>query len=560
MLTPSVRAAACFLIKARNDEENTWGPYKGLSLDLPSSAAAIEALESCEQEDFKAVILNSRLVLTGHIRSHAADFGLGDLTASLRILARSPRSDDLDALTSSLIEKIVGLRRGRGWGFPAPTIPATVDVLSAVVSHNDAATPLVSDIVRAVFDEQNEDGGWPVVMGGTESSVLPSARALFALVALQPGQESADFQKGCQYLRRVVESGWGDVITGGGGVQLAADVLRAAASLKSFPFEELLRGIEAVLDQRNNDGAWGERKGGLSNVEATSSCIAALCATGGNRLITSRLALWAIDDATAALNKAEKELKQTRDDIRARVSKETKVILADNVHLSAKVGELEKEKKILVERATQRERALERLSQARVYANELDSGSKLLQSSLNFRERMLFWFTASPVNVFASLTLVLAGIFLAGAAVLAPEILKWEIPLTWVKIFGYGAAALGAAGAVFGLLSSVYFRNNQVFSLGRSESRIILRELPSQMGDWPSSRREIFLHQLDRLQDLTPDLQEAVSRSMSREFGMNPQQVQQLRVLLSLLTHLDADQQKRILYELRKIPTPAGMP
>jgi hypothetical protein len=391
------------LIKARNDDENTWGPYKGLSLDLPSSAAAIEALESCEQEDFKAVILNSRLILTEHIRSHAAHFGLSDLTASLRILARSSRSDDLDALTSALIEKIVELRRGRGWGSPTPTIPATVDVLLALAPHNDPAKPLVSEIVRAVFDEQNEDGGWPVAMNGGESSVLPTARAIFALLASQPGQENADLQKGCRYLRHVVEPGWGPLITDGGGVQLAADVLRAAACLKSFPFEESLRGIETVLDQRNNDGAWGERKGGLSNVEATSSCINALCVTGGNRLVTSRLALWAIDDATAALDKAERELRQTRDDIRAQVSKETKVILADNVRLNDKVGELEKERKILIERVTQRTHALERLFESRLYADELVSGSKLLRSSLNFRERILFWYSANPTITYGSI-------------------------------------------------------------------------------------------------------------------------------------------------------------
>jgi hypothetical protein len=144
---------------------------------------------------------------------------------------------------------------------------------------------------------------------------------------------------------------------------------------------------------------------------------------------------------------------------------------------------------------------------------------------------------------------------MVGAAILTPEILRWQIPLAWIKILGAVIAILGITG-----VSSVYLRNKQVSSLGTSEASIILRQLPSQMIDWPSSRREIFLHQLDRLQDLTPDLGEAVSRSISREFGTNPPQVQQLRVLLSLLSHLEKDEQRQILYALRNIPAAAGVP
>ena len=50
VLAPAVQAGALFLVRTRNDSES-WGPYPGMPTDLVSSAAALEALESCENSE-----------------------------------------------------------------------------------------------------------------------------------------------------------------------------------------------------------------------------------------------------------------------------------------------------------------------------------------------------------------------------------------------------------------------------------------------------------------------------------------------------------------------------
>src|SRR5271166_365850 len=134
MLPPSIQSAAQFLLRARNDRE-AWGPYPGMPIDLVSSAAAIEALESCENADFEPTIRNSRIALRDHIRKNLDTLNLSALTASLRILARADRNADLCELIELVVSRILESRNGPGWGSPVSAVPSTSDVRLALIPY-----------------------------------------------------------------------------------------------------------------------------------------------------------------------------------------------------------------------------------------------------------------------------------------------------------------------------------------------------------------------------------------------------------------------------------------
>jgi hypothetical protein len=161
------------------------------------------------------------------------------------------------------------------------------------------AGELIDSAAKLLADEQNDDGGWPVAVGRPLSVPVPSALAICALVGAEPEQQTNDFQNASRYLQDLLSRGWPNLLSEWGSVLTAAQVLRAAASLKTFPFDTVQQGVHLILAQANADGGWGERKGGNSNVEATSACLLALTAAGASRLISSRFALSAVTGSDA---------------------------------------------------------------------------------------------------------------------------------------------------------------------------------------------------------------------------------------------------------------------
>jgi hypothetical protein len=555
LLPPAVQSGAQFLLGARNDRE-AWGAYARMPLDLVSSAAAIEALEFCEQSDFEPTVLNSRIALRDYIREHADVLDLSGLTASLRILAPLDRSTELCELVESIVGKIREARAHSGWGSPVTAIPSTADVLLALLPYREIAGDLIDSTVKFLHDEQNQDGGWPVAVG-RPSAPVPSARAICALVVSQPEQESNDFQDASRYLQSVLTRGWELLLSESGGVNTIAQVLRAAGSLKSFPFDMISPGIDLLLDQRNSDAAWGERKGGNSNVEATSACLIALCAAGANRLISSKVALSAITDAGIALQEVRNELDQMRGDIRNQVTRGTGRIVAENDRLNARVIELEKEKKILVSRVEETEREVSQLLEN--VSDKLDIQRGHFQRSLIYAPG----FTDIAVRFGQRILPLLV------AAVAVPGLLEiWRLVvekaglpdrfITYAKYAAIGAFAMIFLGILFRLISAVR-GDSSVFmpgmeialgNMGASDRKVILRGLSAYVEKWSPSMRESFFHQLSRL-PLDPDARELAARSIAREFAEGSESLEELRILLGLFASLPRSNQTAILYSLR---------
>src|SRR5262249_42792411 len=142
--------------------------------------------------------------------------------------------------------------------------------------YRNITADLIDPTVKLLTDEQNEDGGWSALVGRNVSAAVPSALAICALIAAEPEQQSSHFQSASRYLQGLLSSGWQPLLAQLGSVQAVAEVLKAAAKLKNFPFELLQKGVHFIVAQANEDGAWAERKSDRSSVEVTSVCVLAL--------------------------------------------------------------------------------------------------------------------------------------------------------------------------------------------------------------------------------------------------------------------------------------------
>jgi hypothetical protein len=531
-----------------------------MPVDLVSSAAAIEALESCEHSDFNAAIRNSRLSLRDHIRENIDSLNLSELTASLRILSRADRNAGLYQLVEELVSRIRELSNAQGWGSPVVAIRATSDVLQALVPFRDISGDLVEAAIKVLTDEQNQDGGWPVTAGGSNSTAVPSAMAITALAGAQPNQDGNDFRDASRYLQALLSRGWESLVSESGAVQVPAQVLRAAAVLKTFPFEIMSQGVQLILDQRNGDNAWGERKGGNSNVEATSGCVTAMCSAGANRLINSKFALSAINEAGAALQEARRELDLIRADVRNQVTRGTGRIVAENDRLNAKVLELEKEKKILVGKVEDGERKVQELLEEASNDLDVSKGRDSVKRYLG-----LVTYIRLLLGAFDSLKALPLMLMLLTSAIALVGVIMQVFLLT-AKGEWLGVALLLVWSAALGPLSLELVRRwgrqyndrrdveAKLGVIGASDAKLVQRRLRILIKEWSAGTRELFFHMLSRTSEYTPESREAYVRSLARQLPLGESQRKDLTIILSLFSGLSDTEQKEVIYALREVP------
>jgi hypothetical protein len=381
------------------------------------------------------------------------------------------------------------------------------------------------------------------------------------LAAAQPEQEGNDFQDASRYLQGLLSRGWKPLLSESGGVQIAAQVLRAAAALKSFPFDAVSQGIELILDQRNSDDAWGERKGGNSNVEATSACLVALCAAGANRLINSKFALSAISEAGLALQETRRELDQIRGDIRNQVTRGTGRIVAENDRLNARVIELEKEKKILVSKIEESEDTILSFLEDASTRLDMTRGRESLRRSLGPWDSLRL--TLRELSPYIALMVGTLGL-LSALRALKPTLLKSlgvELPkytdyfvISLLILFAL-PALIRAVTTVFRGVSSLKIGGLEVKvgDIGASDRKLVQRRLTTYMLEWSAGTRESFLHMLSRLPGLAPESRESAARSIARELALGGRQSEELSIILSLFSSLSEAEQKDVLYSLREV-------
>jgi hypothetical protein len=548
LLTPALRVSAQFLMESCN-EDIGWGIYKGMPLDLGTSALALDALEACGQSDFESKIWNSRVALKAFISEHILEFDAVCLGASLRILsAFKHKSEEHKALVESLLHQLQATRNGIGWGVPNATIPLTGDILIGLGRHPDEGSVLIASVADGVIEQQNQDGGWPI-KPDTQSSLQATARAVLGLSAIRYGKEKRYLTNSAEYFRRyLAQTDWISIIKREG-LQTAALVLAAVSHLETFPYESILLGIEALYDQRNADGAWGESKGGVSNIEATATCVLSLCASGSNRQVPSRLALAAIQDATSSLDQAQRDLNQLRNDIRSRASKETKAIIIENDRLSKKVVDLEEEKKILIRQVNENER---RLRDLQMFALRRSSGPLEQESiviDLSLRERVLLYVSRLNPWVLSVLSFTVVAVWIIST--LRPNSIR--LLLNYPFITGLISAVLVGFASFFFYSRREARKRASVF--GSPNRLFFLRRFPNLARDWPPSVREEFLYQLIRLTDTAPgfdsERRESMARSLAYRYAKRPEQVDELRILLDVFWSLSFDERAKTLDELR---------
>jgi hypothetical protein len=386
------------------------------------------------------------------------------------------------------------------------------------------------------------------------SSPLPSALAFSALAWIEADQTSIEFENASRYFLEIAAKGWARLADEMGAMVLA-QVLSACSISQRFPFDKVVQGTEILLEYRNWDGAWGEKKTGTSSVEVTAACLQSLSASGYNRVVNSRLSAWSLREAEAALATTQQELQSVRSDIQAEVKRQNKGILRDNDRLIAKLTEIEKEKKILLLRIDELEERLGLNAELAYSARELESGTRSLRSTygVSGMTGLLFGRYRSALLRIVSSAIIFGLTWWPSLSVMAAKSglshVGFLAIINALRAFA-GASVIYELTALFrSFTSRIEYGASKV---GTSDRTLVRRQLSMVIRKWSPGQREEFLHGLARLTRVPRESRGVAARSIAREFAGSAEEYQLLGVALSLLPELEPDDFQVLLYSLQR--------
>lgn len=498
-LSPVAEKSAVFLVKYARNDEGTWGPYKQFPLELHASSLCVQALNACDTAQFRYAIENAIIVLTPQIGHSLQESSVQELTDALNLLSViGTKSPEQEKLIVALSKKLRQAKNGFGWGYPEPSITVTSEALLSL-GLNSRDTEL-EQILRSLESFQSsEDGGWPITPGG-ESSLISSALLLLVLSRIG-GRKRAKSRIACvNYLSKYLsDQGWLSFKEPSRDLYKASILLRAIASAREFPYDLVLKGVEFLSDEVNQDGGWGEKKDGISSVELTSLCLSALCAAGENKFASSKLAIAALEVASQSVAQLNKEKNQLAADIESQVKREIGHIIGERERLGKRVQLLEGEKQSLDENLTAAQEQLVSM-QARLF--RLESLEDIFQYSVQRGYSSgiyVDWFAFILESLTSGGLYVGAGISLV--FFVSRFFLVERIPWITVPFFVMGIASILAA-----LLWSSYQAARRLLERQRyffvPQRRLFEQEMELTMVGWPPSKREDFLFRLMRDQSL----------------------------------------------------------
>ncbi len=272
-----------FLRRAR-ETRSGWPLFPGLPTNLHSTALVIKTLHLVDEQAYRVEIAEGaayvRQECTGSSYKSAQDL-IDQLTiancedsepAHRRLLI-----DELDA-------ELLGIEQ-------SPSASTTKLLAQAVVAILDAGDhTLANRYAFTMLERQNiKTGAWPDTPPARNESLAATCWAVRALAPLHVDEHLASIQKSVRYILSVIEKGWNEVALGGTYplTLIIRSLLAAGGSdTNTLPAQE--QGMSLLVQEMNNDGGWGVKKGEVSGTDYTALAVAALFEGGVGRYLPCR--------------------------------------------------------------------------------------------------------------------------------------------------------------------------------------------------------------------------------------------------------------------------------
>ncbi|MEW5801779.1 MAG: prenyltransferase/squalene oxidase repeat-containing protein [bacterium] len=266
------------VLSEQNGQDSGWGKFP----DWPSqNAETAKAVFTLAQSGYNGDPLNRAFKW---IEVHLSDTGdyEGDYavvpSTAWAILGLSAVQDAPASVIDQAVDLLIGSQNG-GWGWWSIYHPETVGsetdttAICAWALHGsgkEAGSIAIQQAAAALRYGQNDDGGWGAawLMPG-KSTVSSTNCALIAVLCAGDGQPDESIDRAVQYLvANSVDSHWESV------GQTAMSVI----ALQKIPGnEQVVEGaLEWLIQNQNEDGGWGMRKGEVSSIASTAITMIAL--------------------------------------------------------------------------------------------------------------------------------------------------------------------------------------------------------------------------------------------------------------------------------------------
>jgi len=304
-----ITAGQTKVLSEQNKNDSGWGKLPG----WPSvNAETARAVFSLGQSGYSGDSLNNTLQwIESHI-SEAGDYQ-GDYVvvaptawailglSAVQSVSPSIYTSMIDQATSdqATIDQATGLLLGsqnHGWGWWSIYYPEVIGSetdntgLCAWALHQSgtgSSSDALQQAAAALISGQNADGGWgaawlPPTGGSTVSS---TDFALTALLCAGYSESNSNLKRGIEYLlANSLQGHWESV----GKTAMSSIILKKT----SYSDQLLNTAIEWLVQNQNDDGGWGRKKGEVSNVTTTAMTMVALHESGKGEISLARGAAW----------------------------------------------------------------------------------------------------------------------------------------------------------------------------------------------------------------------------------------------------------------------------
>jgi hypothetical protein len=522
LVCPVLDRAAKYLEQNINNE-GSWGPFKGLPLDLHVSSLSIEALRVCNCARSESLVLDAASFIKSIIVKEIESYDALKLVDSLNIISGSkPRDKELEHKIS---ERLKGLRRNEGWGETEPSMNLSCNAILALMRLEDPPMEIIRQWNEYLKRNQcQEDGGWGATPD-SNSDIISTCHAMHVLSWSYDKLSSDIIDKAINYFKKFVDKkSWESLDT-----FETAHLLHALAGIKKAPLGCVQIGIESLHKRANSDGGWGAADGEPSNIEITALCMIALQSAGGNKFVPAWIVNTIFEMAEKKLTKLQRKVNEFENDMQQQVEDKVKHIIIENENIKHELNAIKEEREAL--RKDKEELSIG-IKDCGKQINEMRKFEKNLRNSLEVLEQKikierLWYMRADSFAIMAAIITISITIYLL--YLIYPES-SVSINLDVNSVY-YGLV-ISIILVIIGIALASYQKK---YCISQDQSQWEYRTQKNQlvhrfmeiMDDWPQSDREEFLFQLSRMMNIPLDIDDS-SKSLIEKYGEMDERLHEL--------------------------------